>query len=113
MTDEILAKIERRRALPKNSEDYRQLNKEIKKDCRHARIAQIEQRCKEIEGLERTHNCREMHRKIKSMNNKQVIRSSGCVKDEADQVLFQTDKVKNRRADFVEGLYCDDQKSNH
>ena len=66
MTDDILSKMGERKAHKHVDRDkYKQLKKEIINDCRKAKEIWFNKQCKEIEDLEKHHNSKEMHAKVK------------------------------------------------
>ena len=67
MTNDILSKMDERKAHRHVDRDkYNQLNKEIINDCRKAKEIWFNKKCEEIEELEKHHNSKEMHAKVKS-----------------------------------------------
>ena len=68
MTDDSLSKMEELKAHKHVDRDkYNQLNKEIINDCRKAKEIWFNKQCKEIEELEKHHNLKEMHSKVKEL----------------------------------------------
>ena len=72
MTDEIFVKMSERRKF-KNSKDiekYDRLNREIIQECRAAETQYLEDQCKIIEDLEKTHKSKELHDRINKVTNR-------------------------------------------
>ena len=74
MTDDILSKMDERKAHKHVDRDkYNQLNKEIINDCRKEKQIWFNKQCEEIEELEKHHNSKEMHAKVKELwRNKSI-----------------------------------------
>ena len=71
MTDEILDKMEEKRAQKdRNPQRYEELNLEIRQACDEAKEEWINEQCKEVEELERQHKIESMNRKIKEVERK-------------------------------------------
>ena len=118
MTDEILVKMSERRKF-KNSKDiekYDRLNRGIIHECRAAKTQYLEDQCKIIEDLEKTHKSKELHERInKATNSKKQNRGSGNVKDKDGNILFDQDLIASRWVEYISDLYDDkiDQKCQH
>ena len=74
MTDDILSKMDERKAHKHVDRDkYNQLNKEIINDCRKEKQIWFNKQCEEIVELEKHHNSKEMHAKVKELwRNKSI-----------------------------------------
>ena len=71
ITDEILHLINKRNNMKKtNTNEYKEISREIQKECRATGTKWIEVECREIENLESKNNTREMHKRIKAMSYK-------------------------------------------
>ena len=111
MSEQILDLIAERRKAKRGSEEYKKLNRLIKKECRNAKLKYIELQCNEIEACEKTHNSRELHRRIKQLAGKKGMTASGVIQDRTgNNILFEKDKVKDRWAEYVEDLYDDNSR---
>ena len=65
MTEEILRMMHRRQAIPqRNSDEYKQLYREIRKKCREANEDWLKNECAEIEKGKET-DTKAMHKRIK------------------------------------------------
>ena len=110
MTDEILVKMSESRKF-KNSKDiekYDRLNREIIHECRAAKTQYLEDQCKIIEDLEKTHKSKELHDRInKVTNSKKQNRGSGNVKDKDGHILFDHDLIASRWVEYISDLYDD------
>ena len=110
MTDDILSKMDERKAHKHVGRDkYNQLNTEIINDCRKAKEIWFNKQCEEIEELEKNHNSKEMHAKVKELwRNKKYNNSNGCIMDRAGNLLFEEEDVANRWKEYITELYDDD-----
>ena len=75
MTEEILNLMKTRKEMKKpededQSEGYKEVDLQIKRECRKAKDKWFNDECDEIMKLESEHNIREMHNKVKSLTNK-------------------------------------------
>ena len=73
MNSEILHKMEERRKCKntKEEEQYKKLKQEIQKLCRKAKDKYYEEKCKEIEMLDKAHS-QLLYQKIKELRRKEV-----------------------------------------
>ena len=109
MTDDILNMMDERKAYKNvDRNKYNQLNKEIINDCRKAKETWFNKQCEEIEELEKNHNSREMHAKVKDLwQNKKYNNSNGCIMDKGGNLLFDEKDVANRWKEYITELYDD------
>ena len=109
-TEKILVKMSERRKF-KNSKDiekYDRLNREIIHEYRAAKTQYLEDQCKIIEDLEKTHKSKELHDRInKVTNSKKQNRGSGNVKDKDGNILFDQDLIASRWVEYISDLYDD------
>ena len=109
MTDDILSKVDERKAHKHVDRDkYNHLNKKIINDCRKAKEIWFNKQCEEIEELEKHHNSKEMYAKVKEIwRNKRYNNSNGCIMDKEGNVLFEEEDVANRWKEYITELYDD------
>src|SRR2546425_10804240 len=108
MNSEILHKMEERR-ISKNmkaEEQYKRLKNERGKLCREAKDKYYEDKCKEIEMLDKAHS-HLMYQKIKELRPK-GNRGLQTIKSKQGNVLMEKDEVMERWAEYVEELYKDE-----
>ena len=110
MTTEILEKMEEQRQCKEDvSEEsqrkYKELKHEIQRLCRQAKTAVLNEKCREIEVLEATHNPAAYH-KIKELTRKEHHTQQG-LKSKDGTVLFSECDILERWAEYVEELYYD------
>src|SRR3989442_623220 len=105
MNSEILHKMEERRICKnmKAEEQYKRLKNEIRKLCREAKDKYYEDKCKEIEMLDKAHS-QLMYQKIKELRPKG---NSGLqtIRGKQGNVLMEKYEVMERWAEYVEELY--------
>ena len=114
MTGEIMELIEKRKQLKKpdqneQTEEYNEMDKRIKDECRLAKDKWFNEECDEIMQLEKEHNIREMHNKVKNLTKKKkgAKAASSCIRDEEGKMLFTEDEIKKRWKEYVSKLYDD------
>lgn len=109
MTVEILEKMEeRKKEKNKDSFRYRQLKRQIDDECTKAKEKYWNEKCTEIETLEKHHKSRDMHKKIKEVvENRKDARGSNCIKDKNGKMLFDAEEIKCRWEEYVTELYSD------
>ena len=93
----------------KGTEKYKEIDKEIRHMYKERKEAWWNEKCKEIEKLERKHKTKEMHAKVKEMATK--IRSTSgtnCIRDKNGKMLFDSNDVINRWVEHVTELYHDE-----
>src|SRR6184192_1270206 len=110
MNSEILQKMEERRKCKnmKAEEQYKKLKQEIRKLCRQAKDKYYEDKCKEIEMLDKAHG-QLMYQKIKELRPK-GNRGLQTIKSKQGNVLMEKDEVMERWAEYVEELYKDENR---
>ena len=114
MTEEIMKLIEDRKELKKpdqenQTEEYNEIDKKIKDECRLAKDKWFNEQCEEVMKLEKDHNIREMHNKVKDLTKKKkgAKSASSCIMDEEGKMLFTDEEIKKRWKDYVANLYDD------
>ena len=112
MTDDILNKIDERKAVKgRNEECYQQLNKEISNYCRLPKENWLNEQCREAEDLERQFRTKEMYQNIKQITNKSKTNMNiGCIKDRNGNILFDKEKIAERWVDYIMELYNDNRE---
>src|SRR2546425_2710453 len=108
MNSEILHKMEERRVCKnmKAEEQYKRLKNEIRKICREAKDKYYEDKCKEIEMLDKAHS-QLMYQKIKELRPK-GNRGLQTIRGKQGNVLMKKDEVMERWAEYVKELYRDE-----
>src|SRR5881296_2426635 len=89
-------------------EQYKRLKNEIRKLCREAKDKYYEDKCKEIEMLDKAHN-QLMYQKIKELRPK-GNRGLETIRGKQGNVLMEKDEVMERWAEYVEELYRDENR---
>ena len=77
--------------------------------CKERKEAWWNEKCKEIEELERKHKTKEMHAKVNEMSTKKRSKSgTNCIRDKNGKMLFDSNDVINRWVEHVAELYHDE-----
>ena len=105
MTEEILNIMEEKRLVKDDKAKYKSLSKIINKKCRKAKEQFYEEKCREIELLDKANNPT-MYKKIKELNQKPKTTTTS-IKDKSSKLLTENDKIAERWAEYVEELYND------
>ena len=93
----------------KDTEKYKEIDKEIRHMCKERKEAWWNETCKEIEELERKHKTKEMHAKVKEMSTKKRSKSgTKRIRDKNGKMLFDSNDVINRWVEHVTELYHDE-----
>src|SRR6267154_2178653 len=110
MKSEILQKMEERRNCKnrKEEEQYKKLKHEIQKLCREAKENYYEEKCKEIERMDKRHS-HLLCQKIKELRPK-GNRMLQAIKSKQGKVLSEKDEVMKKWAEYVEELYKDENR---
>jgi hypothetical protein len=110
MAAEILRKMEERRVSKNQKEEgrYKKLKHEIQKLCREAKDKYYEDKCKEIEMLDKAHN-QLLYKKIKELRPK-GNRMLQAIKSKQSKCLLEEKEVMDRWAEYVEELYKDENR---
>ncbi|KAG8237372.1 hypothetical protein J437_LFUL017384 [Ladona fulva] len=101
---------ERRQAKKRMDEEgkrkYRKLNNELRRECEKARKKWLDEKCNEIEELEKTGKYEEAYRKIKEFNGGGggVGGNSKCIESREGKELFG-EKALRRWKEYIEELY--------
>ena len=108
MTDKIKELFKRRKEEKDHTDKYLELDKEIRRECREAKEKWFNDRCDEIMEMEKNHNSRELHRKVKDLTGKNKRSAdSGCIKDRDGNMLFDKEEVERRWTEYIRELYDD------
>ena len=69
ISTDILDMMEKRKRA-KNTQDYDEVNRQVKRACKVAKENWLEEQCQELENLEKQHLTRQMHEKIRRVTNR-------------------------------------------
>jgi len=75
---------------------HKQLNIEIENDCKAAKEKWLNDKCHEIEELQKHFRLIEMHKKVNQFIYKQKKISTGCIRNENGNIIFD-DKKRCRK----------------
>ncbi|KAG1710423.1 Craniofacial development protein 2 [Nymphon striatum] len=110
MTDEILEMMQERKKYRRNSRRYAEKDNEIKLKRKETNEQWWIEQCEEIEELDKKHQSREMHNRVKDMTNKRKgIKGAGCIADKDGNIFFDEETIKERWVEYIRELY-DDQR---
>ena len=110
MTEEILSMMEMRRVNKNVSEEvYKQIDRRIKAACRERKNEWLEEKCQEVEELERI-DSRMMAEKIREITGKKRTCRSTIIKDRDGTILTERSEVLNRWQQYVGDLYKDEDR---
>ena len=96
MTDEILNMMEERRKYKRSENQYREIDKEIKRKCTEEKEKWLNTMCIEIESNRNT-DSRKLHSKIKEIagKRKNTFSSSGCLKaKDGTRIIEKEETIK-------------------
>ena len=115
MTVEILEKMEIRRKIKQkdghtHSERYKNINKEINKDCREAKEKYYQEKCEELERLDRI-NSPNFYKKVGDMKKKKRQVKIG-IKDKNKNLILDEEKILRRWEEYVEKELYNDNRGN-
>lgn len=110
MNSDILRKMEERRKCKGNKDEelYKKLKKEIRKMCRQAKDKYYDDKCKEIELLDKVHS-QLLYQKINDLRPK-GNRNNQTIKNKQGKSLLEREEVLERWAEYVEDLYKDENR---
>ena len=111
MTQEILDLMEERRKENRPSNKYTVINNQIMGMCRMAKNKWYEEKCQEIEELEKRHNSREMHNtKVKQMMVAHKNRRSGIayMRGKDGKYCVNNQETEEVWISYIQELYGDD-----
>ena len=107
MTEEILRMMRRMQAIPqRNSGEYKQLHREIRKKCREAKEEWLKNECAEIEKGKET-DTKAMHKRIKDLTGAKTCSLSGCIRSKDGTIITEKDDILERWTEYIEELFQD------
>ena len=114
ITTEILQKMTERRNLKNRNEtesknQYKEINKSIRRMCREAKEEHYKTMCKELEELDKKH-CAKLYTEIKKLKPKKTIAKVGLLGKDGKMIQEEVDKL-SRWKDYVEELYNDNREN--
>ena len=83
-----------------------------KKACSLAKEAWFNEKCDEILKLDKSHNSKELHAKVKEVlgTNKKNTGVQACIKDKEGNILFEKEKIEERWTEYIKDLYGDEDR---
>ena len=108
MTEPILILMEdRRQCKGKNQQKYRDLNKTIHKECIRAKEKWIDEKCTDLEDLEKRDQ-QKMYGKIKDLVGKKKYNKNIAIKKADGKIAMDIEEVKSRWSEYVAELFFDE-----
>ena len=102
MTEHILQKMDERRInKDRNPGRYEELNTEIRQECDAAKEQWLNDQCKEIEEMERSHQSEKMHKKIKEVTGKKRNSRSNVIKTKDGTISVEIGEVLKIGEEYI------------
>lgn len=109
MTDGILDLMEERRKVKdKDPGRYRDIQRQIRREIRQAKETWAQEKCLEIEDLERRHDSFNMHRKIKEVTGIYKTRMTGRLLDGNGNIIIDKVQRINTWKKYINSLFQDE-----
>ena len=90
----------RQKIKPRNSREYKDLDKDIKKRCLEAKESWWNRQCQEMEPTP-------AYKKIKDLTGSKTCSSSGCIKSKEGTILVEKNQVLERWTEYIGELFQD------
>ena len=108
MTDAILRQMdERRECKGRNQQQYNSLNRTIHRECKNAKERWLEERCSEIEDLERRDQ-QIMYSKVKELLGRKNCKKNIAIKTADGKIAMDVEEVKSRWSEYIAELFFDE-----
>ena len=113
ISSEILEKMEERRKCKINNTEegirkYKELKRTIQKLCRTAKDNYYNEKCQELEQLDKLHSPR-MYKKIKELQPR-TSKTAKQIRDRQGKTITEKNEIVERWAEYVEELYEDKER---
>ena len=110
MTEKILSQMrDRQKIRNRECQEYKNMDRTIKQECRKAKERWLNDRCTEIEAQTNTNY--DVHKKIDEISGRKVgYSSAGCIKAKDGSMLVNKDDILNRWTQYIGELYDDTRK---
>ncbi|GFS27514.1 RNA-directed DNA polymerase from mobile element jockey-like, partial [Elysia marginata] len=110
MKEEILELMKERKKY-KGTENYKELDRQVRKECLEAKEDWLNYNCYLIEELLKDNKPRQMYEEIKKFTSNK-IKVGGNIKNEKGEILMETEQIIKRWSEFVEQLFDDHRGEN-
>lgn len=107
MTDEILNMMEDRRLAKGNKEEYNRINRNIKREIKHAKENWMRDRCREMEELEERHDAFQMHKKVKEVTGNYKRNQAFPLFDSQNCPVVDEEETKITWEQYIKNLFSD------
>uniref|UniRef100_A0A8D8Z356 Craniofacial development protein 2 n=1 Tax=Cacopsylla melanoneura TaxID=428564 RepID=A0A8D8Z356_9HEMI len=108
MTEEILELMEERRLNKGKAEEYRRIQKNIRRKIREAKDKEHKEKCDEIEFHQSRFDSFNVHRKVREVTGKYRKNGSGKLMDEDGNLIMSTEEKKKIWKIYLEKLFHDE-----
>lgn len=108
MTDDILKLMEQRRLAKTNVEEYRHLQKEIKKEIKQAKEKWMSEKCAEMEDIMAKHDLFNMHKKVKEISGIFKKRVPPVLVNNDKKIIIDEEDIKTEWQTYISELFNDD-----
>lgn len=106
MTNEILQMMEQRRTHKnRNPDKYREINREIKRKIGIAKQIWMEEKCKEIEQLQRKNDHFAIYKKVREVTGKGRKRQTNVLADENNKVIMDIEDIRKHWKQYIQELF--------
>jgi len=110
MNPEILQLMEKRRLNKNDEEEYKKINKQVKKACYEAHEKYLNKQCDEIEK-KYTQSPKEAHQNIRVITGKYKSTSRlGCLKSKTGEIVMEKSEILERWKEYIYELYDDPER---
>ena len=86
--------MEERRQKMRNEDEYQSLKKRIHKECIKAKEKWMNEKCCEIEDLDKRNQQQLMYEKVKEVTGKKIMDKSNAIKNNDGRVVMEIEDVK-------------------
>ena len=103
---------DRRKIKIQDPNEYNRLDRDIRMRCKNRKEEWYGNLCSEMEDLERRHNSRLLHKKVKDLvdRRKGIKSNSGCIRDKTRKLLFEQQEIEKRWVEYISALHDDEQR---
>ncbi|KAL1447598.1 hypothetical protein WDU94_009869 [Cyamophila willieti] len=107
MTEEILALMAKRRTFKNKTDQYKCIQREIRRKIREAKEKDQMEKCLEIEKCQEKGDCFNLHKKVKEMAGINKKRTINIVTNNEGKVLLNKEEIKNTWEVYIKELFHD------
>lgn len=108
MTNEILKLMEERRKHKNNNPVYKQIQRELQRKIREAKQKELEEKCQEIEDLQRKYDEFNVHKKVREITGKHKKKVVGKLLNDKGELIIDRRKIQETWKKYIEDLFYDE-----